>query len=155
MKTYYLLLISILFSLPVLAQKPQGPVHGQIYGTKPDTSGAISASKLEEFMGNKARYGVAIRGKIIKVTKEKGGWFTMDAGQGRTISAHFKKYGVNLPSSLAGKTVVMDGVASKVFIADDKQHFAGDTVKGKKQSKVTANPKHHIDFAVNGLYVDH
>lgn len=100
-------------------------------------------------MAKKARVSVAIRGKILRVTKEKGGWFTVDEGRGRVISAHFKNYGVTIPRSLAGRTVIMDGVAAKQFIADDKQHLAGNTGSSKGTPKQKG-----VTFEVNGLYVD-
>jgi len=153
MKTTYLLL-SLLFFVPAIAQKQKGLVHGMVYGAKPDTTGVMPAGKLEEFMDQKTRVSVAVRGKILKVTKPKGGWFTVDAGNGRTIAAHFKNYGINIPASLTGRTVILDGVAQKQFIADDQQHYAGDTVSGKKQSKVNADPKRRLTFEVKGMMVD-
>lgn len=153
MKNTFLLLL-LLFSAPVFAQNKKAPIHGTTYGEKPDTTGVMDASKVEGFMGKKARISVAVRGKILKVTRPKGGWFTVDAGGGRIISAHFREAGVNIPQSLAGRTVVMDCVASKQFIADDQQHFAGDTVNGKKQSHVNTNPKRRLSFEVKGMVVD-
>jgi hypothetical protein len=153
MKNIFLLLL-LLFSAPVFAQNKKAPVHGTVYGDKPDTTGVIDASKVEGFMDKKATISVAVRGKIIKVTKARGGWFTIDAGGGRIITAHFRNAGVNIPQSLAGRTVVMDCVASKQFIADDQQHFAGDTVNGKKQSHVNADPKRRLSFSVKGMVVD-
>jgi len=137
-----------------MAQKRSGLVHGKIFGSKPDTTGVMAASKVEDFMDTKVRISVAVRGKILKVTKEKGGWFTLDAGNGRTIAAHFKNYAVTIPAALAGWTVVLDGVAQKQFIADDQQHYAGDTVKGKKQSQVKTNPKRRLTFEVSGMILD-
>ena len=129
-------------------------MHGKIFGAKPDTTGVMATSKVEDFMGNKVRISVAVRGKILKVTKEKGGWFTLDAGNGRTISAHFKSYAVSIPTALAGRTVVLDGIAEKEFLADDQQHYAGDTVKGKKPSQINANAKRRLTFEVSGMMVD-
>jgi hypothetical protein len=153
MKTTFLLL-AILFSLTVFAQERRGPVHGQIFGSKPDTTGVMAASKVEDFMDKKVRISVAIRGRVLKVIKQKGGWFTIDAGNSRSISAHFKNYDVTIPTALAGRTVILDGVAQKQFIADDQQHFAGNTVKGKKQSQVNATAKHRLTFEVSGMMVD-
>jgi hypothetical protein len=153
MKTALLLFV-LLFSVSMYAQQPKGPVHGTVYGAKPDTTGVMPASQVEVFMGKKIRVSVAIRGKVIKVTKQKDGWFDIDEGKGRVISAHFKNIGTNIPTSLAGRTVILDGVAQKQFIADDQQHFAGDTVNGKKQSQVKTNPKHRITFEVSGMMVE-
>ncbi|QEC77363.1 DUF4920 domain-containing protein [Mucilaginibacter ginsenosidivorax] len=148
------LLIAILMPAMVFAQKHIPLPHGMVYGQKPDTIAMMPANKLEEFMGKKTRISTTIEGKIIKVTKEKGGWFDVDAGGGKIMAAHFKNYNVILPAQLAGRTVIMEGVAEKMFIADDLQHLAGDTVSGKKQHKVKTDPKRAVTFEVKGLMVD-
>ena len=150
-----ILLLALLFSLPVFAQKNNAPVHGMVYGAKPDTTGVIDARKVEGSMDKKTRMSIAIRGRVIRVTKSKDGWFEIDGGDGRVISAHFKNIGINLPLSLKGKTVIMDCEVQKQFIADDQQHFAGDTVNGKKQHEVKTNPKRRLSLEVNGMIVDH
>ena len=78
----------------------------------------------------------------------------MDAGNGKVIQAHFKDYNISLPTALKGRTVIVEGVAQKQFIADDLQHLAGDTVIGKKQHTVKTNPKQRLTFEVRGLMID-
>jgi hypothetical protein len=78
----------------------------------------------------------------------------MDAGAGKTIEAHFANYNVTLPKAIAGRIVIIEGVAQRQLIADDLQHFAGDTVTGSKQHKIKVNPKQRITFEVRGLIVD-
>jgi hypothetical protein len=151
---YRLLLICFCFTLTVIAQRKKAMPHGMVYGTKPDTSQVIPAWRVEAFMDKKVRINTTIRGRISKVTKPKGGWFMLDAGKGKAIAAHFKNYGINLPMALTGKIVYVEGVAQKQFIADDLQHFAGDTVRGKKQHTVKTDPKHRLTFEVKGLMVD-
>lgn len=142
------------FLVPVFAQTHPSLAHGTIFGAKPDTTGVIAASKVGGFMDKKVRISISIKGKVTKVTKSKGGWFEMDAGNGRVITAHFKNYGVTIPTALAGHTVILDGIASKQFIADDGQHFAGDTVNGKKQHRVKTNPQRRLTYEVTGMMVD-
>ncbi|WP_144913375.1 DUF4920 domain-containing protein [Mucilaginibacter frigoritolerans] len=127
---------------------------GTVYGTKPTPTQVIEASKLEAFMGNKVRITTDIKGKVLKVTKQKGGWFDIDAGNGKTITAHFSKYDITIPSELKGHYIIAEGIAQKQFIADDGQHMAGDTPVGKKQHTVNADPKRSITFEVNGLVVE-
>jgi hypothetical protein len=148
------LLVALLLSISVSAQQHTAIPHGTVYGTKPGTASMMQATKLETYMGNRTRVNTTIEGKVIKVTKSKGGWFTIDAGNGKTIAAHFKNYDTSIPTSLSGRTVIVEGVAQKQFIADDGQHFAGDTVTGKKQHQVKTNPKQSITFEVSGLMVD-
>lgn len=154
MKKIILFITLALASGAIKAQKHTPLPHGMVYGQKPDTNTMMPASKLEDFMGKKTRITTAITGKVIKVTNEKGGWFEIDAGNERIISAHFYNAGVNIPKELAGRTVIISGIAAKQFIADDLQHLAGDTVSGKKQHHVKTDPKRRVNFEVKGLVVD-
>ncbi|WP_121812487.1 DUF4920 domain-containing protein [Mucilaginibacter kameinonensis] len=153
MKTI-MLFISLLIVNAATAQKQVPLPHGMIFGQKPDTVALMPASKLEAFMGKKTRITTAISGKVIKVTKEKGGWFEMDAGSKRVITAHFANAGINLPTALAGRTVIISGIAAKQFIADDLQHMAGDTVNGKKQHKTNTSSDRKVSFEVKGFMID-
>jgi hypothetical protein len=141
------------FSLSLLAFGASAQ-RGKIYGSKPDSTGMIKASQVESFMDKKIRISITIKGKVLKVTKAKGGWFTIDAGNGKTIAAHFKTYDVTLPIDLAGKYVIADGVAQKQLIADDLQHLAGDSVTGTKAHTTKANPKQRLTFEVKGLMIE-
>jgi hypothetical protein len=153
MKAFYLL-FTLLFSLTAFAQKNTALPHGATFGTKPDTTAMVTTARLEAFMAQKTRISVTVRGKVIKVTKQKGGWFDLDAGNGKVISAHFKNYDIKIPTELKGHTVIVEGVAQKQFIADDMQHFAGNTAKGKKQHSVKTNPKRRLIFEATGLMVE-
>jgi hypothetical protein len=151
---YRLLLLCVCFTLTAIAQQHTPMPHGMVYGAKPDTTQVIPAWRVEAFMDKKVRISTTIHGRIIKVTKSRGGWFEVDAGKGKIIAAHFKNYGIKLPMALTGKIVFVEGVAQKQFIADDLQHFAGDTVRGKKQHTVKTDPKRRLTFEVKGLMVD-
>jgi hypothetical protein len=128
--------------------------HGMVFGDKPQNIAPVPAAKIEAFMGKKIRQTTAITGTIIRVIKEKGGWFDMDAGDGKVIAAHFKNYNITLPKAITGRGVIIEGVAQRLLIADDLQHFAGDTVVGAKQHREKVNPRARITFEVRGLMVD-
>ncbi|AMR31019.1 hypothetical protein A0256_06065 [Mucilaginibacter sp. PAMC 26640] len=150
-----LFIFSLIFTAAVcFAQKPPPLPHGMVFGIKPTGIAPTDAALVESNMMKKTRITTAIRGRIIRVTRSKGGWFEMDAGKGKIIDAHFKNFDVDLPKALRGRVVILQGVAQKEFIADDSQHFAGDTVSGKKQHKVNADPKQRLTFEVTGLMVD-
>jgi hypothetical protein len=151
---YWPALFIICFMQSVAAQGHWPMPHGMVYGIKPDTTQVIPAWRIEVFMDKKVRISTTIRGRITKVTKQKGGWFELDAGKGKIIAAHFKNYGINIPLALKGKIVFVEGVAQKQFIADDLQHYAGDTVNGKKQHTVKTDPKRRLIFEVKGLLID-
>ena len=137
-----------------MAQKKTPLPHGMVFGDKSKGIAPVPAAKIEDFMGKKIRQTAAITGKVLKVTKEKGGWFQMDAGGGKIIFAHFANYNNTLPKAIAGRTVIIEGEAQRQLTADDLQHFAGDTVKGAKQHTQKVNAKQRITFEVRRLVVD-
>jgi hypothetical protein len=140
------------FMLP--AQRHTPLPHGMTFGQKVNPLDKMPATDVEAFMGKKTRISTTITGTVLKIDTPKGGWFEMEAGHGRIIKVHFKNYNVTLPLDLKGRNVMIEGVAQKLFIADDMQHFAGDTVKGKKQHKINVNPKQRLSFEATGLVVD-
>jgi hypothetical protein len=140
-------LIACLFATTAFAQHTPLP-HGTIYGERPEGAGMVFATNLVSSMGQRITIVTSIKGKVLKVTKQKGGWFTVDGGKGTIIYAHFKNYAITIPADLAGHTVIADGVATKQFIADDDQHLAGAKVKQSRDSK-----KEGIKFEVSGLIV--
>jgi hypothetical protein len=153
MKAIALLYITL---LPVffLSQQQSQLAHGTIFGTKPSMVSMVDATKVEAYMGKKVRISTTIRGKVIRVTKPKEGWFEIDAGNGKVIDAHFRLYNITLPLDLKGRYIIAEGIAQKQFIADDMQHMAGDTATGKKQHNIKTNPKQRLTFEVKGLMVD-
>jgi hypothetical protein len=146
-KTIFLLQ-ALLFSFAAFAQTSKQLPHGTTFGKKPDETAIVSADKLQAFMAQKPRISTTVKGKVIKVTKEKGGWFELDAGGGKVIAAHFKDYNINIPADLKGRMVIVEGVAQKQIVADDQQHFAGDKQPSSK------NDLNHLSFEATGLMVE-
>jgi hypothetical protein len=147
-----ILSFALLIALNGFAQKSTPLPHGMVFGTKPDTTAMLPAYKVEEFMGKRTRISTTLRGMVLKATQSKGGWFNVDAGKGKVIRAHFKNYGITLPTDLKGRIIIMEGVAAKQFIANDMQHMAGDSVV--KAKRIKPDPKHKLVFEVKGLVVD-
>lgn len=148
--------IALIGFLPLAlpAQKHTPLPHGMTFGQRVDSRGNMPATKIEAFMGKMTRVSTTLTGTVLKVDQPKGGWFQLDAGGGKIIKVHFKTYNVTLPTDLKGRSVMIQGVAQKQFIADDAQHFAGDTVKGKKQHQVSKGAKQLITFEATGLMVE-
>src|SRR5476651_1632672 len=148
MKPCILIILMYMYS-PATAQALP---HGTIYGDKPTKIEVVAATNLEIFMGKRTRISVTVWGMVTRVTKTRGGWFELDAGRGRIISAHFKTYNITIPINLKGHKIIAEGVAQKQFIADDMQHFAGD--KPKKTGEPIPKAKPRITFEVKGLMID-
>lgn len=144
MKTIYLLLLLTLFSFPLFAQDK--PLHGKVFGNKPGAV-IVKAERLESYLAARPRMRTTVRGKVLNVVKEKGGWFTIDAGNGKTIAAHFAKYDVDIPADLKGQTVVVEGIAQKQAALPNEQHLAGKKQPGDKTTD-------QLSMEVTGLMVE-
>ncbi|MCD8741398.1 DUF4920 domain-containing protein [Mucilaginibacter roseus] len=151
MKAWHLLLSIFFFAATAqtFAQKKVALPHGMVFGTRSDTSNAVEAGKLQNFMGERKRITTSVKGTIEKVTDEKGGWFVMRTGNGMPIYAHFRDFNVTLPKQITGRVVIISGVAKREFTADDHQHFAGDTISYSTTSKMSKA----INFEVKGLMI--
>jgi hypothetical protein len=142
---------AFLFTINTFAQKHTPLPHGMVYGSKPDTTDMLIPAKLESFMGNKIRVSTTLRGRVIKVTKAKGGWFELDAGNGKVITAHFKNYNITIPAGLKGRQIIAEGVAVKQLHGDN---IPGVANAPTKKSPGDTKTKQRISFEVKGLMVD-
>lgn len=149
-----LLILFIFFHSARAAAQITPLPHGTVFGNRPDTTVMAPADSIARIMGNKKRISTTIRGVVRKVTQQKGGWFEIEAGHGEVISAHFKNYGVTLPTALKGRTVIIEGVAFKQFKADEMQHFAGEAAVAPKPAKKRKATRLKTAFEVSGLMVD-
>jgi hypothetical protein len=148
------IIILFAFLVPSFLFTQKHTPHGAVFGKKPSTVAMQNASAIEVYMDKKTRISTTIRGRVIKVTRPKGGWFQIDAGKGKVIAAHFRDYNITLPEDIKGKYVIAEGVAAKQFIADDMQHLAGDTVTGKKSHTTHTNKNQRLTFEVKGLLIE-
>jgi len=142
--------IHLIYTLNTYAQHIPLP-HGMVFGERPDTTIIVEATKAIEFMGKKIRVSTTIRGTVVNVVKQKGGWFNLDAGEGKIISAHFKIYEVMLPSALKGRVVIIEGIAVKQTDAKNGQQFGGKFATPKHQAFKKQSPA--LTFEVSGLMV--
>jgi hypothetical protein len=145
MKTSYLLLVLSLFSFSLFAQGKKS-LHGKVIGNKPGAV-VVNADKLESYIAARSRMKTTIKGEVLNVVKEKGGWFTIDAGNGKVIAAHFAKYDINIPADLKGQTVVVEGIVQKQASLPSEQHLAG-----KKQNSDKTTDQ--LSMEVTGLMVE-
>ena len=127
MKAIYLLLVLSLFSFSLFAQGSK-PLHGKVIGKKPGAV-VVNADKLESYIAARSRMQTTIKGKVLNVVKEKGGLFTIDAGKGKVIAAHFAKYDVNIPADLKGCTVVVEGIVQRQSALSSQQKHQEDVFR--------------------------
>ncbi len=148
---YLLAFMGICLAITTQAQRTPLP-HGMVFGIKPDTSVVLDANKLEGFMDRKNRITTIVKGRVLKVTNELGGWFEMDAGKGKIITARFKNDDIKLPSALKGRVVIIQGVAARKLEAINGKP-TGSVVKNVKDAEKAEGGTIALIFEVTGLMV--
>lgn len=154
---------AILFStLAASAQRPQQQIKdtdrgknsyqtGKIYGDKVDIKTAHPIGDLDKYMGHRVSVTTTVLGRVVKV-EDQGKTFMIKDDQGKMIPVHFAKAGFKVPQSIKGKKVLVDGVISKQFIADDHQHFAGSKPGTEKNVHQKTGPNQYV-IAANGVQI--
>ncbi len=145
MKTIFLL-PAFLISLTAFLQNKTLP-HGTVYGKKPDSTAMVNAAQLLTYMDQKPRISTTIKGRVTEVIKSEGGWFNIDATDGKVIAVHFKNYAIKIPKALKDHTVMVEGVAQKQADPSEQLQFAGKQQPGDKTTNA-------LSFEATGLMVE-
>lgn len=152
--------IAVLFSaLTVSAQHstrpPQGQTSivpkGQIYGEKVDVKAAHPVGDLDTYFGRRTSVTTTISGRVVDVDRE-GGYLTIRDKKGRPVTVRFAKTGYRLPPSIKGRNVLIDGVISKQFVANNHQHYAGSNA-GMEKTHQKNNNSGSYAMAARGIKV--
>ncbi len=145
-KFFSILLISLIANTWAFAQK--------YYGEKINETGAVAVSQLPTLMKGKEKLETKLTGKIESVCQKKGCWMQLDLGNGQKMRVKFKDYAFFVPKNAAGKTVVIEGVASKETIdVPTLKHYAEDAGKSKEEIAKITQPKEEINFEAKGVII--
>lgn len=146
MKKFFSILLISLMSTWAFAQK-----H---YGEKINANGAVAISQLPTLMKGKEKLETKLTGKIESVCQKKGCWMQMDLGNGQKMRVKFKDYAFFVPKNAAGKTVVIEGIASKETIdVATLKHYAEDAGKSKEEIAKITQAKEEISFEAKGVII--
>jgi Domain of unknown function (DUF4920) len=125
-------------------------------GSAEDYGAAITKHKplsLEAAIGqleNKAKAEVLVESKVAAVCVVKGCWMALTSPQ-YEVRVTFKDYGFFVPSSVIGKTVLVEGTLEKVVMSlEDTKHYVKDA--GGDPSTVT-QPRTEYRIVANGVAV--
>jgi hypothetical protein len=95
-----------------------------------------------------------VNGQVLNVCQAKGCWVDVKLADNSVMKVKFKDYAFFLPKDIAGKTVVLNGMAynQKVSVADQR-HYAQDAGKSEKEIKAITQPKQSITFTASGVVI--
>jgi hypothetical protein len=124
------------------------------YGDKITPDGAITVDQLVKKMGTKTEMTAKVTGTVLDVCQAKGCWMTIQKSDGTKMRVTFKDYGFFVPKDIAGKTVIMEGVAKVTETSvEELRHYAEDAGKSKEEIKKITEPKKELTFEASGVIV--
>lgn len=155
MKKITLTLSLILTSFIINAQAPAGKAKvGDTYGAKISEEGAIAITELPTLLKSKDTVFVKIKAKAVSSCANKGCWMTLQMDDKNTAFVKMKDYGFFVPTAIADKNVVLEGIAfMKTTTVEELKHYAEDGKKPQAEIDAITEPKQEIRFLANGILV--
>ena len=155
MKKTTLTLGLILSTIIAFAQPPAGKAHvGDTYGAKVTEDGAISISELPNLLKGKDTIAVKIKAKAVSSCSSKGCWMNLQIDDKNTAFVKMKDYGFFVPTAIADKNIVLDGIAFiKTTSVAELKHYAEDGKKSQAEIDAITEPKQEIRLLANGIMV--
>lgn len=147
----------ILFTLAAGAQETSDikPAEkGVVYGEALSAAAmAVNVNDLPAKMAG-ATFEGKVTGKVKEVCKAMGCWMKLEKSDGTTLMVKTKEHQFFMPSTIVGKTVVMEGVATVTEETEAKRkHYAKDAGKTEKEIKKIKGTQKEIQFIAKGVEV--
>lgn len=91
---------------------------------------------------------------VTEVCQTKGCWMTLNLEDGKEVMVKFKDYGFFVPKDIAGKEVIINGLA---YVDDmpveEQQHYAEDAGKSSSDIAKITQPKKTLSFEADGVLI--
>ncbi|MEO6188011.1 MAG: DUF4920 domain-containing protein [Ginsengibacter sp.] len=127
---------------------------GSSFGEKIVDQTAINIKNLENILKTQKQFSGNAKGKVVSVCQEKGCWMKLESGGGETVMVRFKDYKFFVPKNIAGRDVVLTGVAERsVTSVETLKHYAADAGKTSEEIEKIKAPKSEIVFIASGVMV--
>ncbi len=165
MKVFNILIVLLLVLARVGAQETpkadpntnKSIVDLHSFGKKIDLQGCISSGEMTRKFAEMS-VSDTIRSKfnaqVIDVCQAKGCWMKLRLSNGREVMVRFKDYAFFVPKNIAGKKVVVNGLA---YVEDmgieDQKHFARDEGRSAEEIDQITLPKRTYGFEADGVLI--
>jgi hypothetical protein len=119
-----------------------------------ETEQMMAVSELQNKVTEADSAIVVAGGKVMEVCQAKGCWMTMELADGKSMRVTFKDYAFFMPKDLAGREVIMKGLAS--YTTTDVatlKHLAADGGKTPEEVALITEPEHALTFLASGVTI--
>lgn len=91
---------------------------------------------------------------VAEVCQAKGCWMKLQLKDGQETMVRFKDYGFFVPKDIAGKEVIVNGLAFvEEMSVEDQQHFAKDAGKTEGEIASISETKKTYGFEADGVLI--
>jgi len=153
---YSILLISFVGLMSCKGQQKES-TPGEQFGKAITADGAIEFDDLIVMVADKDSVRTKVKATVESVCQAKGCWMNLVGAEGATdpsIFVKFKDYGFFVPKDIAGKEVVMEGVAYReVTTVDELRHYAEDEGKSEEEIMKITEPVEELKFMADGVII--
>lgn len=126
---------------------------GRFGDTEWESSEAISAEELVNYMDGKDSIYTTVSGTIKAACQTKGCWMKMEAGD-NDIFVKFKDYGFFVPKNSAEHDATMRGWAfSETQSVADQIEYAKDAEASEEEIAQITEPKVKLTFVADGVVI--
>lgn len=127
---------------------------GQTYGSKIDTTNAVSIDKVLAQPSDFVKKDILVTGEINKVCQSKGCWFEF-ATKTEPLRVTFKNYDFTIPKDSQNKKVLAHGqlVQKEVSVATQR-HYLKDAKASKEEIAAVKAPKMAYEFIADGVVIN-
>jgi len=126
---------------------------GEIFGESMAASGALSLAQFTQQFSGQDSARVKLAATVEEVCQKKGCWMNLTAGEEeQEIMVRFKDYGFFVPKDIAGRKVVVEGVAKREMISvEDLRHYAADKGESEEAIQAITEPRETWTFTADGV----
>ncbi len=124
------------------------------HGEEITEDGAITPAEfLAQFEG-KSSLETKLEAPINEVCSKKGCWMVLNLGEGNDMRVTFKDYGFFVPKDAAGKTAIVQGVATMdTTDVATLQHYAEDAGESQEVIDAITEPEFNYAFEAVGVII--
>ncbi len=125
------------------------------YGIVMSNGEAQNASQLTELLSDKTSTEIKLIGEIESVCQMSGCWMDIRIGNGEIVHVTFENDAFVMPNDIAGKTAIIEGVATKEIISVEYLKRQAES-EGKTQAEIDAitEPLTEYSFVASGVKLE-
>lgn len=127
---------------------------GPYFGLQFDTAKALTVPAMLTNVAEANEFTTTVEGQVDEVCQAQGCWLKLKRPEGQPVLVKMKGHQFFVPKDIAGKTVIVHGVASRDSVSvDELRDHAKDAGKSKEEIAAITKPEFKVVFQADGVYL--